>query len=646
MEDKAKPQNVSEEEARRVAEAAREKEWDRPSFLRETFLGTCRMDLVHPFPDPKGIDRPEFQEFYQKMKTFMEEEVDSDAIDRNGKIPEENIKKLGEMGAYAMKINKEYGGVGLSQAEYNKVLQMVGSTDGNIAALLSAHQSIGVPQPLILFGTEEQKKKYLTRIAKGEISGFALTESQVGSDPANLATTVTETEDGKAYIMNGEKIWCTNGTIATLLVVMAKHTEDGEMSAFIVEMAWKGVEVVQRCHFMGLRALENGVIRFDNVRVPKENLLWKRGNGLKLALITLNTGRLTIPASCVGAAKACLEVCRTWGNERVQWGQAIGKHEAIAQKIADIAATTFAMESITDLATALADHGLDIRLEAAVAKMFNSEAGWKIIDDTLQIRSGRGYETADSLKERGEPGIAIERAMRDFRINMIFEGSSEIMRLFIAREAVDKHLEVAGALIDPKKKMGEKLSALPGIAKFYLKWYPGLWFAWDRWPRYGEFGKLSKHVRFLHRATRKLAREIYHGMLVYRAAMQRKQAFLFRVVDIGAELYAMSATISRAKKLAKEGNREAEVLADIFCSNSQRRVRQYFKDLWSNKDKKKYKLARGILDEKYLWLEEGIVESALGGTSAAAEKSSDSEAPEKGAVNSKPEEKEAVGEVS
>lgn len=611
MEEKPKRSPVSEDEARRVAEEAREKEWDRPSFLRETFLGKCRMDLVYPFPDAIGIDRPEFQEFYNAMKTFLEEEVDSDAIDRTGKIPADVLKKLADLGAFGMKIKKEFGGVGLSQAEYNQIMKLFGSKDGNVTALLSAHQSIGVPQPLTLFGTEKQKKKYLPRIAKGAVTAFALTENDVGSDPANLSTFVEESKDGKYYILNGEKLWCTNGTIAELLVVMARHKDDGKISAFIVDMDWKGAEVVSRCHFMGLRALENGVIRFTDVKVPKENLLWKRGRGLKLALITLNTGRLTIPASSVGAAKMCLEACRTWGKERVQWGQPVGKHEAIAQKISFMASTTYAMESLSDLATALADKGLDIRLEAAVAKMFNSEYGWSIIDEAVQVRGGRGYETADSLKSRGEPGIAIERALRDFRINLIFEGSSEIMRLFIAREAVDKHLEVAGELIDPKKPFGEKVKALPAIAKYYLKWYPKLWVAWDRWPNHGQYGRLSKHVRFLHRKTRKLAREIFHGMMIYRAAMQRKQAFLFRVVDIGAELYAMSATISRARKEIEEGRKDAEVLCHVFCSDAGTRISHNFRKLWHNKDNVKYKLARDILDDRYLWLEQGIADLSL-----------------------------------
>ncbi len=598
----------SEEESRRVAEESRESTWENPSFLREIFLGKLDLNLVYPYPTPKGMDRAEFYEFYNKMKEFLIQKVDSDEIDRTRKVPREIISELAQMGAFGMKISKEYGGLGLSQAEYNQVMKLVTSKDGSVTALLSAHQSIGVPQPLKLFGNEEQKKKYLPRVAKGEISAFALTEATVGSDPANLKTHIKESEDGSSYILNGEKLWTTNGTIADILVVMARHEEDDKISALIVESDWGGVQVRHHCHFMGLNAIENGVITFTNVRVPKENLLGEHGKGLKIALTTLNTGRLTLPASSVGAAKACLEISRRWANNRVQWGQPVGKHEAIAHKIADMAAQIFAMESVIDLATAMADQGFDIRLEAAVAKLYNTESGWRIADDTMQIRGGRGYETAESLRKRGEVGVPVERMMRDSRINTIFEGSSEIMRLFIAREAVDKHLEVAGSLIEKDKSLGQKLMALPKIGAFYAWWYPARWIGWGHWPRYSEFGELSNHMRFVDRATRKVARQVFHGMMVYQGKMQYKQGFLFRIVDIGAELFAMAATISRAIKIAQKDQQDNVIeIADLFCRNARRRIERHFYALWHNDDARKYRIAREVLDNQYTWLEEGII---------------------------------------
>jgi len=543
------------------------------------------------------------------METFLLEDVDSDAIDREGKIPKRVIDGLAKIGAFGMKIPQEYGGLGFTQSEYARVIELVTSVDGNLIALLSAHQSIGVPQPLKLFGTEEQKRKYIPRLARGAISAFALTEADVGSDPANLSTTAARTPEGD-YILNGEKLWTTNGTIAELFVVMARHPDTRKISAFIVEREWPGVEVVRRCHFMGLKAIENGVIRFTNVRVPKENLLLAEGRGLKLALVTLNTGRLTLPASCAAGAKRSLEICRIWAAERVQWGQAIGKHEAIAQLLADMAATTFAMDSIVALTSRMADEGArDIRLEAAVAKMWNSEEGWEIIDRTVQIRGGRGFETADSLRARGEPAIPVERMMRDSRINLIFEGSSEIMRLFIAREALDAHLSVAGALADPKAPFSRKLSALPRVAAFYAWWYPSRWIGWSAWPRYSDFGPLATHVRFLERSTRRLSRAIFHKMLRFGPKLEKKQATLFRGVDIGADLFAMAAAVARAEQIRRSGaafGERAVELADLFCRNTRRRTAERFAALADNDDSLKYTISRKVLAGEEQWLESGL----------------------------------------
>jgi hypothetical protein len=598
---------TTEQESRQLAEESRETEWAGRGFLRELFLGQFSLDLVHPFPVRQG-DRPEFTKFYDDLREFLIAKVDSVAIDETGEYPEQVVDGLRKLGAFGMKIPKEYGGLGFTVSEYCKVMQMVGSFDGNVTALLSAHQSIGVPQPLKLFGTPEQKKKYLPRCAAGAISAFALTEPHVGSDPASLSTTAVS--QGDFFVLNGEKLWCTNGTLAELLVVMARDPGTKKISAFIVETSWPGVKVEYRCRFMGLKALGNGVISFKDVRVPRENLIGEEGKGLKIALITLNTGRLTLPAVCAGIGKQCLEIVRGWAGARAQWGVPIWKHEAVAHRIADIAATTFAMDSVATLASAMADRGgYDIRLEAAAAKEWNTVRAWEIVDRTLQIRGGRGYETEKSLKGRGETPIPVERIMRDCRINLIFEGSSEVMHLFMAREAVDKHLQVAGAMIDPKNGASQKLGALPKILGYYAAWYPPLWLkGLTGWRRYGDWGPLATHVRFIERSARKLARSSFHGMAIYQAKMERKQGFLFRCVDVVMELFAMSATVSHARQLRDSDSPEASralELADLFCRQARRRIKHCFGALWSNEDAKLNQVASRIMKGEDTWLEVG-----------------------------------------
>jgi len=601
------PRMTSEQESRQVAEESREQEWAGRGFVRELFLGKFDLELVHPFPRG-GAERPEFAKFYGELRDFLKTKVDSVAIDETGEYPEQVVDGLRKLGAFGMKIPKDYGGLGFTVSEYCKVMEMIGSYDGNITALLSAHQSIGVPQPLKLFGTPEQKKKYLPRCAAGAISAFALTEPNVGSDPASLATTVEA--QGDFFVLNGEKLWCTNGTLAELLVVMARDPKTKKISAFVVETAWPGVKVEYRCRFMGLKALANGVISFKDVRIPRENLIGEEGKGLKIALITLNTGRLTLPAACAGIAKQCLETVRGWSNARAQWGLPIWKHEAVAHYIGEMAATTFAMDSVAKLASAMADRGgYDIRLEAAAAKEWNTVRCWEIADRTLQLRGGRGYETERSLKGRGESPIPVERLMRDCRINLIFEGSSEVMHLFMAREAVDKHLQVAGAMINPKSTIGDKLGAMPKILGYYAQWYPPLWLrGLTTWSKYTDFGPLGTHLRFIDRSARKLARASFHGMVLYQAKMERKQGFLFRCVDVVMELFVMAATIAHARSLRDAGRPEAEQameLADLFCRQARRKVQASFKALWSNDDAKLQAVCSEVMKGGDEWLLEG-----------------------------------------
>ncbi|AZS74422.1 acyl-CoA dehydrogenase [Streptomyces lydicus] len=606
--------NVSEREARQVAEAAREQDWRKPSFAKELFLGRFRLDLIHPHPTPAVDDVRRGEKFLATLREFCEAEVDGARIEREGQIPDETVDGLKALGAFGMKIDPKYGGLGLTQVYYNRALSLVGTASPAIGALLSAHQSIGVPQPLKLFGTKEQKETFLPRCARTDISAFLLTEPDVGSDPARLATMAVP--DGTDYVLDGVKLWTTNGVVADLLVVMARvpasEGHKGGITAFVVEAASPGITVENRNAFMGLRGLENGVTRFHQVRVPAANRIGPEGAGLKIALTTLNTGRLSLPAMCVGSGKWCLKIAREWSGAREQWGRPVARHEAVGAKISFIAATTFALEAVVDLSSQMADENRnDIRIEAALAKLYGSEMGWLMADELVQIRGGRGFETADSLAARGERAVPAEQMLRDMRINRIFEGSTEIMHLLIAREAVDAHLSVAGDLIDPDKTLADKGRAAARAGGFYARWLPKLVAGPGQLPRtYQEFGRLSGHLRYVERTSRKLARSTFYAMSRWQGRMETKQGFLGRIVDIGAELFAMSAACVRAEYLREtdDHGREAQQLADVFCRQARIRVEELFGRLWTNTDDLDRKVVSGVLDGSYAWLEEGIID--------------------------------------
>ena len=607
--------NVSEKQAREVAEAAREAEWRLPSFGKELFLGDFRLDLIHPQPrlDPQAVEKGE--RFLAQLREFLESEVDPLEIERDAKIPDRVIDGLKKLGALGMKVPEEYGGLGLSQVYYNRAVGLAGVWHASVSTLLSAHQSIGVAEPLRGFGSEEQKQKWLPLVAKDHISAFLLTEPDVGSDPARMSTTATPVEGG--YMLNGLKLWATNGTIADIVVVMAKVPKSeghrGGITAFVLPYDTEGVTVEHRNMFIGLRGLENSVTRLENVFVPEENRIAREGDGLRIALTTLNTGRLALLAIAVGVSKWSTKIAREWSNERVQWGQPVGRHDAVSQKLAFIAGSAFGLEAMLDVAARLADNKAnDIRIEAAISKVYGSELGWKVIDELIQVRGGRGCETAASLKARGEKPVPAEQVMRDFRVNRIFEGSSEIMHLLIAREAVDQHLHVAGDLLQGDGDLKAKAEAALKAGTFYSKWFPKLVIGEGDNPRaYDEFGPLATHLRYVERSSRKLARSTFYAMGRWQAKLELRQAFLGRIVDIGAELFAMSATVVYADTIGREQPaRQAQAieLADLFCRQARRRADALFHALWANDDDENHAAAERLLDGTYLWLEDGIAD--------------------------------------
>ncbi|HWV86010.1 MAG TPA: acyl-CoA dehydrogenase family protein [Capillimicrobium sp.] len=617
--------NPTYEESKQVAEASRETEWTQPSFGKELFLGSFRPDLIHPQPPEAPETTAKGEAFLAQLRSFLTEKVDPFQIERDAKIPDEVIDGLKELGALGMKIPEEYGGLGLSQVYYNKALALAGTWHSSLSTLLSAHQSIGLPEPLRMFGSEEQKREWLPKVARTHVSAFLLTEPDVGSDPARMTTSAVPTEDGSGYRLNGTKLWATNGAIADVVIVMAvvpkSEGHRGGISAFIVPYDSEGISVKTRNQFMGLRGIENSLTTFEDVFVPAENLVGKEGQGLRIALTTLNTGRLSLPAICASMTKYALKIAREFAAERRQWGQPIGKHDPVAQMLAFIAGSAFGIEALVDVSSRLADDKRnDIRIEAALAKLYGSELGWQVIDAMIQIRGGRGYETAESLRARGEKPVPAEQLLRDMRINRIFEGSTEIMHLLIAREAVDQHLAVAGDILDPKTAVADKAKGALKAGGFYATWFPKLAVGEGIKPgSFDEFGPLAGHMRYVERGSRKLARSTFYLMGRYQARLEQKGHLLGRIVDIGAELYAISCAVVYATSL---GTDEARELADLFAKQARRRADRLFHELWSNDDADQYRAAQGILEGRHTWFEADLLDPAdqpeVSSTSAAA----------------------------
>jgi alkylation response protein AidB-like acyl-CoA dehydrogenase len=615
------PADTGYEEARAISEAAREKDWELPSFGKGLYLGSFQPELISPQPELPVEAVEKGERFLAALGAFLQKEVDPQAIERDRKISDEVIEGFKALGALGMKVPEQYGGLGLSQVYYNRAMMLAGTWHSSVSTLLSAHQSIGLAQPLLLFGSEEQKREWLPKVATTHLSAFALTEPGVGSDPARVTTTATPTEDGSGYLLNGRKLWTTNGTVADVLVVLAKvprsEGRKGGITAFIVPAETEGMVVEHRIEFMGLHGIENSQTRYTDAYVPAENVIGREGLGLKIALATLNTGRLALPAICAGVGKWATKIAREFASERVQWGKPIGEHDEVAQRIAFIAATAFGLEAMLDVASRLADEKRnDVRIEAAIAKLYGSEMGWRIVDELMQVCGGRGYETAQSLQARGLRGVPVEQTMRDMRVNRIFEGSTEIMHLIIAREAMDQHLHVAGDLLESDLPIDRKAKALGRAGAFYATWYPKLAVGRGQAPQsYAQYGKLAGQMRFVERASRKLARSTFYGMARWQAGTEGHGAFLGRIVDIGAELFAVSAAVVYTQTAIRDyPERAAETLelALAFCTQAQLRAERLFHDLWSNADQTNHQLALDVLNGRHTWLEQGIIDPSFG----------------------------------
>jgi alkylation response protein AidB-like acyl-CoA dehydrogenase len=604
-----------------VAETARDKA-SYSGFLAGLFETNVRWDLFTSIGIPETSQTA--LDFLERFKLTLIA-LDPEQVDCEGELPEPVLKTLAEIGAFGIKIPKRFGGLELTQSEYQTIATLCASYDASLTVLLSAAQSIGVPEPLRLFGTEEQKAKYLPRLARGEISGFALTERNVGCDISKVETyAVRVVENGKtvAYRITGEKFFITNSAkqngqfLCSMLVVIARIVDRPEelqdpkapkrYGAFIVETHWPGCSVT-RLRFEGVRGIYNGIPTFNDVRVPVENRLGNEDDGLRIALATLTVGRLTLPAASAGGLKQCLSVMRWWGRTRVQWNKPIGEHTLIGEKICRAAAYTLALDAVMAFCGAWANKKGDLRMESAAAKILGSEWYWDVVNDLFQVRGGRGFMTFDSQRKSGELGIPVMRMMRDARINLVWEGTSEILRIWMAREALAPYIEKGLAFLQGSSS--DKFAALSYYAGMAIR---------SRLPystpssSAGMFGEdYAGWVRFIESSTRSLTRSTVSATLRHRQGLHNKQILLQDLIDDSLAIFPMAAIIwytSQPEMRTKPGIRE---LTNYFCqemkdrldppSSPEKRIRGH------KKDSTVYRLSKTIMNGEYAWLEEGIV---------------------------------------
>jgi alkylation response protein AidB-like acyl-CoA dehydrogenase len=567
-----------------------------PSFIAQLFAGEPDFALLRPFPEQPTADRALGDQLCARVERFLLDRVDPRQIERDAKIPGSVLEEMAGLGLFGMTIPPEHGGMGLSQTNYDRVLTLVASHCNILALVLSVHQSIGVSRPIMMFGTAEQQATWLPRLARGELSAFALTEPQIGSDPANMATRARL--EGDAWVIDGEKLWCTNSPIAKVIILTAKV--DGKITAFIVPMDAPGVEIRHRCEFMGCRGIENGWVTFTGVRVPRQNLLGEVGKGLRIALTLLNVGRVSVAAICLGMAKQMLAPTIAWAKERRAFGKVIGEHELVTHRIARAAADVFAMEALSELVAGMIDRGRsDYRMEAAVAKLFNSERLWSVVDTAVQVRGGRGYETADSLAARGEAPIPVEQVFRDARLYLIGEGASEILKLFIAREALDPHIGRATALLEAD--LAGKVREVGRLARFYAGWY-----AKRTLPRRQDTPvDEPRDFRYVRSTSRRLARVVFQQMARYNFSLEQRQGIVARLAEIAVELFVIAAVASRAEH--EPGSRD---LADQAIRDARARIDDAFRGLARNDDSQTTRVGLSVLAGEHRWLSDGAVPQA------------------------------------
>jgi acyl-CoA dehydrogenase family protein 9 len=560
-------------------------------FAKALFFGHFNAPLIFPYPEIQPAERETVEQAVAAVRRYAEEKIDAAAIDRNAEIPPDVIAGLAQVGVLGMTAPPEYGGRGFSQLGYCRIMEVIGGHCASTAVFVNAHHSIGI-RALLLFGTEEQRQRWLPPLVRGQqLAAFALTESEAGSDAANVQTTATPSPDGKSYILNGEKRYITNGAIAQVLTVMARTPVPGssetKVTAFLVTPDLPGFEVVEaRMPKCGIRGTATARLAFHNMPVPAENVLGQVGKGLRVALTVLDFGRTTFGASCTGAAKTCLRAAARHAKTRVQFKQHLCDFELVKKKIAYMAAHAFAMEATVSQCAAFIDRGAeDYMLETAMLKVWSTEALWQIVNDTLQIYGGQGYFSYDPY----------ERMMRDARINQIGEGANDVLRAFIAlvgMRGVGEQLK--GMLDHPLKERGTIIRFLGNQVGTRL----GL--STPEIPV--QNASLQAEARELAKRVRDFGVAVVDMLRQHREAILERQYVHERIADAACDLYASSCTLSRLDHLLTHGNHApAEVERDVlagryFLQLANRRIRQNLAALTDNDDPQTTTTANAMLE--------------------------------------------------
>jgi acyl-CoA dehydrogenase family protein 9 len=563
----------------------------RVGFAKGLYFGSYLDERLVAYPRPQ--DDAQTQAMEADLRRFCTERIDPVKIDREAIIPDDVVRGLGEVGVLGACLPREFGGRGLSQASYCKLLEVLGGHCASTALFVNAHHSIG-PRALVLFGNKDQQAKYLPKSATGEwISAFALTEPEAGSDAANVQTRAVPTADGKGYVLNGTKRWITNGGIAQVLTVMARTpvagSKETKITAFLVTPDMPGFEVVEkRMEKCGVRGSATARLAFHDMYVPKENILGTLGKGLKVALTVLDFGRTTFGATCTGAAKYCLMRAAKHANTRVQFGQTLGSFDLVKDKLAYMQAGIYAMESATYQTAALIDSGHDdYMLETAMLKVFVTDVLWKIVNDTIQIFGGKAYFTDEPF----------ERMMRDARINMIGEGANDVLRNFIALVGMrDVGLELQGILEAAKSPLGN-FGKLTG---FMARKMGSLITAPDVRLRSSE---LQDDAVQMGRVVGRFGSAIEALLRRHQESILEQQYLLGRVADVATELYVMGSVLNRLDALHRDehasdaAKRRELKIARYYLTTARRRIGRTLDELWDNDDAETTALADLALRE-------------------------------------------------